>query len=99
MNRHISAVHEKRKDFNCSFCDYAAARRQNLSTPVKEVHEKIKDHECEQCDYKSSQLVNLRRHVKHVKETGGELVPPHRTTIIYMQSESGPRLDSIQQTG
>ena len=35
----------------------------------------------------------------HVMDPAGQLFPPHRIIVEYMQRESGPGLDSIQQTG
>merc|ERR1712150_72617 len=58
--------HEKRRDYKCSMCDYAAGRRQGLSYHTKMVHEKIKDINCQHCDSKFSLNEDLTRHVKVV---------------------------------
>ena len=47
-------------------CDYAAGKRDHLSSHTKSVHEKIKDLKCEHCDLKFSDPANLTRHVKVV---------------------------------
>lgn len=38
LKQHIKGVHEKVKDHQCKFCDYATSQRSNLNTHMKRKH-------------------------------------------------------------
>ena len=68
LTQHIKCVHEKRRDYQCSMCNYAASIRKVLNQHVKSVHEKIRDLECKKCDFKCSLKGNLVKHMKEVHD-------------------------------
>ena len=39
MLNHIKSVHEKKKNFNCSLCDFATFAKSNLKQHIIAVHE------------------------------------------------------------
>ena len=64
----VKVVHEKRRDYKCSMCNYAAGEKSSLRHHVKAVHEHVRDQECEESDYKSSQKGTLVRHMILIRE-------------------------------
>ena len=63
---HVKLIHEKRKDYKCSMCNYAAGTRQGLGYHVKSAHEHLRDVVCDECDYRTSHKHNLVFHMKVV---------------------------------
>ena len=39
MAKHIQAVHEEKKPFQCEFCGYTAAHKYKLARHIKKIHE------------------------------------------------------------
>ncbi|KAJ8903499.1 hypothetical protein NDN08_004605 [Rhodosorus marinus] len=70
MQRHVSAVHERVKNFGCDRCGKFFALKQNLISHIEEVHEGKKDAVCIECDVLFSTRYKLRRHIRsvHLKE-------------------------------
>jgi hypothetical protein len=68
LQQHIIGVHNKIKNFECTYpdCDYKCSANGNLQKHIKFVHDKIKDFECPDCDYKSSTNENLKKHINGV---------------------------------
>mmetsp|Transcript_25106 Transcript_25106/g.36182 ORF Transcript_25106/g.36182 Transcript_25106/m.36182 type:complete len:439 (-) Transcript_25106:156-1472(-) len=70
MQRHVSAVHERVKNFGCDRCGKFFALKQNLISHIEEVHEGKKDAVCIECGVQFSTRYKLRRHIRsvHLKE-------------------------------
>ena len=56
-------VHEHKKQFKCSFCDYCCSLKGNLNKHIASIHEGKKPFKCTICDYSCSQKGNLTKHI------------------------------------
>lgn len=63
---HVLQVHEKRRDFKCEFCEFAAGTKGILKTHVKNRHLRLdKDlYDCHLCPYKAVRKSHLKEHMK-----------------------------------
>ena len=63
-----STVHETKKDFQFTECDYRCNRMDNLQRHIKTKHQEnsTTTHSCDKCDFKSKYANNLRRHIREV---------------------------------
>ena len=70
LNRHISEVHDKLKEFECeeNGCDAIFSQKQALDKHIKIVHLGEKILQCQYCDNWFSQSGNLRIHIETVHE-------------------------------
>ena len=68
LQRHIKAVHEKLKPYNCDQCKTSFSQNGHLQTHIRDVHEKLKPYNCEKCEYKCSQNRDLQKHIQAVHE-------------------------------
>ena len=64
LTRHVSTVHEKRRDHVCPYCPKAFGQKSTLTKHVSTVHEKRRDHACPHCPKAFGRVDNLRRHVR-----------------------------------
>lgn len=77
--------------YNCSFCNYRASTKEDLSNHHTQHHTDGWLHACSQCDYKTRRSNDLKRHVM-TRHEGSVLRPyrcswcPYRTTCTsYLQ--------------
>ena len=70
LNRHISQVHDKVKEFECeeNDCDAIFSQKQALNKHIKTVHEGQKNYQCSYCHNWFSQTGNLKQHIDSVHE-------------------------------
>ena len=70
LNRHISQVHDKIKEFACqeNDCDAVFSQKQALDKHIKTVHLGEKIFQCHYCDNWYSQSGNLKVHIETVHE-------------------------------
>ena len=66
MKRHVTSVHENKKQFKCEMCDYYFSQKGDLKRHVTAVHENKKQFKCEICEFTCSQKGNLTVHVASV---------------------------------
>ena len=65
---HISAVHEKKKDFACNLCGREFSQKGNLNAHISAVHEGEKAFHCSVCDAGFTLQHNLKSHFETVHE-------------------------------
>ncbi len=65
------AVHEKRRDFKCEFCEYSAGTKGVLKTHVKNKHLRLEAdiQDCEHCPYRALKRADLRDHMRDAHGT------------------------------
>lgn len=71
LQKHIKAVHDKIKDFECTYPKCVkCSTNSHLQQHIKSVHDKIRDFECPypDCDYKCSVNAGLQRHINAVHD-------------------------------
>jgi uncharacterized Zn-finger protein len=70
LNRHISQVHDKVKEFECeeNDCDAIFSQKAALNKHIKTVHEGQKNYQCSYCHNWFSQTGNLKQHIDSVHE-------------------------------
>ena len=70
LNRHISEIHEKVKEFECqeNDCDAIFSQKQALDKHIKTVHQGEKIFQCSYCDKLCTQTGNLKQHIDTVHE-------------------------------
>jgi len=66
LTHHMKSAHEKKRDFKCDQCEYAASSKCNLTHHIKSVHKKERHFKCDQCDYAASVKCNLTHHIQSV---------------------------------
>ena len=64
MTKHVSTVHEKRRDHACPYCHKAFGEASTLRRHVRTVHEMRRDHACPYCPKAFGQAGTLRKHVR-----------------------------------
>ena len=55
LTSHIESVHEEKKSFNCTICDYKCFHKGSLTKHVRAIHEEKKAFHCSICDKKFQQ--------------------------------------------
>ena len=55
ISRHVKAVHDKIKDWECAHCNFNFAHKATLLRHIKAVHERIKRFSCDDCGFKTAQ--------------------------------------------
>ena len=65
-NLNLMVVHGGKKQFQCDFCEYTYATKQNLRRHILVVHEGKKPFKCEICDYSFSRKSAMKTHVASV---------------------------------
>ena len=70
LNRHISQVHEKVKEFECeeNDCDAIFTQKQALDQHIKTVHQGQKNYQCSYCEEWFTHPGNLKNHIAAVHE-------------------------------
>ena len=68
LDRHIRAIHDRIKDFQCPFCEVSCSQKGNLRLHIDQVHKNIRKFSCNQCDYKSNFKNDIAKHKKSVHE-------------------------------
>ena len=63
---HISAVHEKKKPFECELCNRKFVTRSQSNNHLKEKHGNERPHECQICDKKFKRNCTLVAHMKNI---------------------------------
>ena len=61
ITRHISSVHEGKKTFKCSICDFKGAQKGNLTMHIESVHDGVR-YPCNQCNYRATRKNSLKLH-------------------------------------
>ena len=72
LKRHMSSIHEQKKDFLCQLCDYKTYMKSNLYLHVKRMHEgrALK----ETCPHCQKLVVNIEYHIR-TYHTHADIVP------------------------
>ena len=65
LNRHIKSVHDGKKSFKCSACNFETAKKITLKKHMESVHE---DFKCKICEYKTAEKRSLKIHMQYVHE-------------------------------
>ena len=69
LKRHLSTVHEGKKDHKCDYCGKEYFEKKRLNHHIKREHDKIRDEKCNQCEklFFSKELVqkHIRNFHKH----------------------------------
>ena len=68
LTQHTAPVHEGKKSFKCSVCDFNFSAKQNLSNHIATVHDGKKPFKCSNCDFNCTTKRNLTRHFSSVHE-------------------------------
>ena len=68
FKKHIKAVHDKIKDFECDKCDFKCSTNGDLKIHIKRVHDIIKDIKCDKCEFVCSTNGGLKIHIKSVHD-------------------------------
>ena len=55
LNRHLSSVHEDKKEFECQFCSFRTSRKDYLKRHVNEVHYNLRLCVCKFCGQRFNQ--------------------------------------------
>ena len=76
LDRHIRAIHDQIKDFQCPFCEISCSQKGNLRLHIDQVHKNIRKFSCEQCDYKSNFKNDIAKHQKSVHEKTKDIKCP-----------------------
>ena len=63
VNQQITLIHEKKKQFECQFCDYCCTEENTLKRHVTSVHERKKPYQCQFCNKRFSQKGNMNQHI------------------------------------
>lgn len=73
LQKHVKEVHQRIKDFQCDYCNYAASRLSHLNTHLNLVHSsrkkvsnEIKNLKCEECQFRCACKGSLNRHIRAV---------------------------------
>ena len=70
LKQHIKLIHEKIKDFKCTYnlCNYTCSANGSLNIHIKQVHMQIKDFKCTYnlCNYTCSSNNDMTRHIKYI---------------------------------
>ena len=66
--RKDESVHENKKTFKCTVCEYKAGMKLDIKRHIESVHEGIKAFKCSICDYKAARNYNLKKHIENVHE-------------------------------
>lgn len=74
IQKHIDAVHEGMKTYNCQQCYYSASKINSFWTLINARHEGKGLHKCAHCDYRVSHPDNLCAHVNEVHQRINPLV-------------------------
>ena len=69
MTKHLSTVHEGKKPFECSICDYKCSQKGPLNLHFSTIHEGKKPFNCSICDYKCSVKGSLAKHIASIHES------------------------------
>ncbi|KAJ8907563.1 hypothetical protein NDN08_007674 [Rhodosorus marinus] len=64
LERHVKAVHQRRKDFACKHCDKTYSQRSHLKLHTANVHEGNAKIVCEYCQYEFAWRTNYLKHVR-----------------------------------
>ena len=74
LKKHILAVHENVRDYQCDICKKAFPLKGDLNKHVQTVHEKIQAFQCQLCNHAHSSKSNLRKHIltKFINRPSGE---------------------------
>ena len=64
----MSAVHEKKRPFQCEICGSSFFLKTQLKTHTLTVHEKNKSHNCHLCKVSFGEKGNLKAHILSVHE-------------------------------
>ena len=64
LKKHISAVHEKLKPYQCQICHQFYRYKSTLKTHTHVVHEKLKPHKCVKCQESFGYRNGLIDHMK-----------------------------------
>jgi KRAB domain-containing zinc finger protein len=76
LDRHIRAIHDRIKDFQCPFCEVSCSQKGNLRLHIDQVHKNIRKYTCNQCDYKSNFKNDVAKHKKSVHEKTKDISCP-----------------------
>ena len=64
----VESVHEGKKPYRCSICDYNFSQKNNLKAHVESVHENVKPYNCVICNYSCLKKGDMERYVESVDE-------------------------------
>ena len=67
LEKHVSAVHEGQKNYQCQLCKKKFSSKQNLKYHMDR-HEGKRDHRCQICDKTFTQQANLKYHLEAVHQ-------------------------------
>ena len=68
LNRHITLVHEEKKPFKCSVCEYEYSESSNINRQIASVHEGKKPFYCKICKPSFSEKGNMVLHISAIHE-------------------------------
>ena len=72
MNKHVSTVHEGKKQFKCDICNSNFGEKGTLKKHVATVHEGKKQFKCDICNAKFGQKGHMNKHITTVHLTDGD---------------------------
>ena len=68
LKKHVSAVHERKKQFKCGICDASFGLKSSLNRHVATVHEERKMFKCDICNATFGQKGHMNLHIAKVHE-------------------------------
>lgn len=66
LKKHMSTIHDQRRDFKCSYCDKRFAQSYTLKEHVAAKHTFEHGHKCSLCDKTFAHKTNCGRHLRTV---------------------------------
>ena len=68
LKRHIASVHEGKKPFKCSVCDYKCSEGGQLKRHISSVHERERPFKCDICEATFAGKNNVVIHIARIHE-------------------------------
>ena len=65
---YIAKVHEGKKPFKCSICDYIFSQKEDFTRHIVSVHDNKKPYRCSICDFGCSKKGYLNKHIAAIHE-------------------------------
>ena len=62
LDKHIAAVHEDKKPYKCTNCNFSFAFKGSLNKNCDVIHERKKQYKCSRCPVSFSCTWSLKRH-------------------------------------
>ena len=68
MNKHIDVIHEEKKPYQCSICEYRCTMKGKMNRHINSVHEGKKPHKCSICDHCFALKHQLKVHISAIHD-------------------------------